>query len=294
MLPPLGAVADAPLVDHDLRPLPWEFVQKVQVKVVIRVDHVAVIGVGQALIIVRVPLGPVAGHDHRSVDLDVGVVGADVVFQKRAHHNDPAPHLVQQRQKVVSSGVGQVLLRNDRRGEGQQRGDPPVHRLLKLGFQVFVGVAVVNEDRTAAVPPDLRGTVDVLHRNVIVKLGLHLVQSSVDQVGIEKQPRDTVGGTGHECRSIPLGQHGFIHKKKPPIRVSSLYPFQRPKARTAPPGKRYGQAYSFFTKRARTALRTARTMTPTSAKMASHMLARPRAPRSRHRPLTPMANTMFW
>ena len=53
-------------------------------------------------------------------------------------------------------------------------------------------------------------------------------------------------------------------------------------------------AHRFLTNRARMALRTARTMTPTSAKMASHMLARPRAPRTRHRAFTPMAKTMFW
>ena len=54
------------------------------------------------------------------------------------------------------------------------------------------------------------------------------------------------------------------------------------------------QHYSFLTNSARMALRTARTMTPTSAKMASHMLAAPRATRARQASLTPMAKTMFW
>ena len=41
------------------------------------------------------------------------------------------------------------------------------------------------------------------------------------------------------------------------------------------------------------ALSTARIITPTSAKMASHMLARPSATSSRQANLTPMAKTMF-
>lgn len=51
--------------------------------------------------------------------------------------------------------------------------------------------------------------------------------------------------------------------------------------------------HSFCTNRARMALSTARIITPTSAKMASHMLAIPRAPSTRHTPLTPRAKTMF-
>ena len=45
---------------------------------------------------------------------------------------------------------------------------------------------------------------------------------------------------------------------------------------------------------ARVAFSTAMTMTPTSAKMAVHMLAMPSAPRMRQMPLTPSAKTMFW
>ena len=41
------------------------------------------------------------------------------------------------------------------------------------------------------------------------------------------------------------------------------------------------------------AFSTAMTMTPTSAKMAAHILAMPMAPNTRHRPLMPSANTMF-
>ena len=52
--------------------------------------------------------------------------------------------------------------------------------------------------------------------------------------------------------------------------------------------------YRFLTKRARMALSTARIMTPTSAKMASHMLAMPSAPSTRQISLMPMAKTMFW
>ena len=51
--------------------------------------------------------------------------------------------------------------------------------------------------------------------------------------------------------------------------------------------------YSLFTNSARMALSTARIITPTSAKMASHMLAIPRAPRIRHSPLMPRAKAMF-
>ena len=46
--------------------------------------------------------------------------------------------------------------------------------------------------------------------------------------------------------------------------------------------------------RARVALRTASTITPTSAKMASHIPARPRAPRARQAALMARAKTMFW
>ena len=51
---------------------------------------------------------------------------------------------------------------------------------------------------------------------------------------------------------------------------------------------------SFWTNRARMALSTARIITPTSAKMASHILATPSATSSRQPSLTPMAKTMFW
>ena len=51
--------------------------------------------------------------------------------------------------------------------------------------------------------------------------------------------------------------------------------------------------YSLFTNSARMALSTARIITPTSANMASHMLAIPRAPRIRHSPLMPRAKAMF-
>ena len=42
------------------------------------------------------------------------------------------------------------------------------------------------------------------------------------------------------------------------------------------------------------AFSTAMIITPTSAKIASHMLARPRAPRARQSSFTPMAKTIFW
>ena len=47
--------------------------------------------------------------------------------------------------------------------------------------------------------------------------------------------------------------------------------------------------YRFFTNRARIAFRTARIITPTSAKIAIHMLAIPMAPRSRNNTLIPIA-----
>lgn len=50
---------------------------------------------------------------------------------------------------------------------------------------------------------------------------------------------------------------------------------------------------SFFTNNARIAFRTARIITPTSAKMASHMSANPSAPRARQISLIPIAKTMF-
>ena len=53
-------------------------------------------------------------------------------------------------------------------------------------------------------------------------------------------------------------------------------------------------SYKFLTRRARMALRTARTMTPTSAKMAAHISATPMAPRARQANLMTRANTMFW
>ena len=53
------------------------------------------------------------------------------------------------------------------------------------------------------------------------------------------------------------------------------------------------QACRCLVKSARIAFRTAMTITPTSAKMASHMLAMPNAPRIRQSTLTPMANQMF-
>ena len=61
----------------------------------------------------------------------------------------------------------------------------------------------------------------------------------------------------------------------------------------ARPCRRRRYRHSFSTKRARIALRTARIMTPTSAKMASHILADPRATSTRQASLTPIAKTMF-
>ena len=54
------------------------------------------------------------------------------------------------------------------------------------------------------------------------------------------------------------------------------------------------RAQTFFTNSARMALKTARIMTPTSAKTASHMLAKPNATSTRQTSFTPMANAMFW
>ena len=51
--------------------------------------------------------------------------------------------------------------------------------------------------------------------------------------------------------------------------------------------------HRFFTLRARIALMTAITMTPVSAKIASHILAIPKALRIRQTTLTPMAKMMF-
>ena len=53
------------------------------------------------------------------------------------------------------------------------------------------------------------------------------------------------------------------------------------------------RVHSFLTNSARMALSTARIITPTSAKMASHILANPRATSTRHASLMPMAKTMF-
>ena len=51
--------------------------------------------------------------------------------------------------------------------------------------------------------------------------------------------------------------------------------------------------YNFFTNSARIALSTAMIITPTSAKIASHILAIPTAPSMRQISLMPMANQMF-
>ena len=48
-------------------------------------------------------------------------------------------------------------------------------------------------------------------------------------------------------------------------------------------------SYKFFTNNVRTAFNTARIITPTSAKMATHMFAIPKAPRIRQRILMPIA-----
>ena len=53
------------------------------------------------------------------------------------------------------------------------------------------------------------------------------------------------------------------------------------------------RAYRRLTNRARMALSTASTMTPTSAKMASHMFATPSAPSTRQTSFTPRAKAMF-
>ena len=52
--------------------------------------------------------------------------------------------------------------------------------------------------------------------------------------------------------------------------------------------------YSLFTNNARIAFNTARIITPTSAKIASHILAIPTAPRIRQISFTPMATEIFW
>ena len=51
--------------------------------------------------------------------------------------------------------------------------------------------------------------------------------------------------------------------------------------------------YKLFTNNARIALSTAIIITPTSANMATHILATPSAPRTRHSSFMPMANTVF-
>ena len=56
----------------------------------------------------------------------------------------------------------------------------------------------------------------------------------------------------------------------------------------------YFAAYSLCTYSARMALSTARTITPTSANIAAHMLAIPSAPSIRQSAFTPRANAMFW
>ena len=50
---------------------------------------------------------------------------------------------------------------------------------------------------------------------------------------------------------------------------------------------------TFFTNRARIAFKIARIMTPTSAKIAAHIFAIPRAPRARQINFTAIANTVF-
>lgn len=56
----------------------------------------------------------------------------------------------------------------------------------------------------------------------------------------------------------------------------------------------YFAAYSLCTYSARMALSTARTITPTSANIAAHMLAMPSAPSIRQSAFTPRANAIFW
>ena len=51
--------------------------------------------------------------------------------------------------------------------------------------------------------------------------------------------------------------------------------------------------YSFLTNNARIALRTSRIITPTSAKIANHILATPMAPNTRQINFTPMAKIIF-
>ena len=53
------------------------------------------------------------------------------------------------------------------------------------------------------------------------------------------------------------------------------------------------QNYSLWTNKARIAFKTARIITPTSAKIASHILAMPMAPNARQINFTPMAKTIF-
>ena len=63
-----------------------------------------------------------------------------------------------------------------------------------------------------------------------------------------------------------------------------------PKRNRHPSGYRFQHfAYRFLTISARMALSTASTITPTSAKIAAHILAMPSAPRIRHSTLMPMA-----
>lgn len=99
----------------------------------------------------------------------------------------------------------------------------------------------------------------------------------------------------HILRAARLGLSGESLRKQAVARATACIYAESP-----PDGKGItaclplaGRVYTRFTKRARTAFKTAITMTPTSAKIASHILAMPSAPRSRQINLTPMANQMF-
>ena len=146
------------------------------------------------------------------MDLHPGVMPADVVPQQRVDHNDPATHLVGQGQQLVAGGVLQVGWGEVGDGEGQQGGNTPGHSAGQLVVELLVGIGAVGDEQAAAVPQHFGGAVEVADRNAPAKLGLHLVQALVNEVGILEQARHAVGSAGDQGGLFPLGQDKLVHR----------------------------------------------------------------------------------
>ena len=114
-------------------------------------------------------------------------------------------------------------------------------------------------------------------------------------------PRLTAGGSGVGARATGGATTGTWRqalRECPPsdrtrVRFAWLTSLKTSRTTRLSCPRKKESPYGFATRRQRMALRTHSTITPTSAKMASHIPARPRATSPRHATFTPMENTIF-